>query len=266
MVNRVKVKLPKDTAFSKMVAQAQGEVSNGHPEVIPYLDRYLDMTDATESKIEIEDFSRPPRVKERFSPSVDCMRCRRALFFDFHPDYQADRHVDAKLRRVFNVGSATHALIQAWFKAMSELDGFPKLVGNEARMWMPELRMSGYIDSILDFPGWGEVPIEIKTINSYGFGRLKEPKAEHRWQIGCYLMAEDAPGGILLYINKDTQELKEFWVEQMDMQPILMRWQTVTDALEGGSVNLLPPECQPGSRREKWCEWSDVCRKCSQGL
>ena len=258
----MQIEMDKSSAFSMMVNSAR---ERSVPKLVPYLERYLDMKPTVEAKIEFDDFARPPRRKERFSPSSDCMRCKRDLFFQMcGRDIPCDDHIDGHTRMVFNIGTATHALIQAYLKDMSALDGFPHEHGEgaETRMWAPEWRMSGYIDDVLDFPNYGSpVALEIKTINHRGFDMLKAPKPEHRWQIGCYLMATGFDGGILLYIDKDTQKFKEFWVEEMDMQPVLSRWQSVIDALDADDVGLLPYECVEGSKQHEWCAYRGVCRK-----
>jgi len=49
-------------------------------------------------------------------------------------------------------------------------------------------------------------------MNSMVFRSLKEPKEENIYQIQLYLHYLNIKKGILLYIDKDRQEIKEFHV------------------------------------------------------
>lgn len=167
---------------------------------------------------------------------------------------------EPKTQAIFKVGSALHAMMQAWFSEMDKLDGFPNLVGNEVRLYNEELLMGGYIDSIICMPEDDfETVVELKTINDRQFQMLSAPKKEHTLQMGCYLMERKSPKGIILYINKNTCELKEFPVEPMDMMSVIMRWSRVRHAVEAGDISSLGYGCEAGSKEWERCPARDFC-------
>lgn len=213
----------------------------------------------------VEDTEHVSRTKDvrkkNFYPSGDTMKCERLLYWERDPEYAPllQEKPDPHLQCIFKVGSALHAMIQAWFWAWNGLDGFPRCVQNEMPLLDEGLHIGGYIDSVLIFPGTSfKIPIEIKTTNSNTFNRLSSPLAYHKLQVGCYIMELDAPFGIVLYINKDTQEFKEFKVEPFDMSPVLRRWGNVRAAVDAQDMSRLEYGCSSLKQWEKcpahsWC-------------
>jgi hypothetical protein len=237
--------------------------SSGH-ELIPYIDRFL-TTEPYAGLYEVDDRPYQTRSVDRrhlhYHPSGDCLKCQRLLYFERDESVDiVERSFDARTQAIFKIGSSTHAMIQAWFEAMGKLDGYPEFIGNEVRLDDKRYNMGGYMDSQLVFPGDAQATvIELKTINSYQFGMLSGPKLEHKLQVGCYMLASGLPSSIVLYWNKDTQEMKEFRVEPFDMQPTLMRWQQVEEALDAEDLSRLQYGCKPGSREWQWCPAKDFC-------
>ncbi len=243
--------------------------------IIPYIDRFLTIS-PNAGLYEVDDRPYVSKVKDvrnmHFHPSGDCLKCMRLLYWERDPDVAPliERRFDAKTQMIFKMGDAVHAMIQAWFSAMDGMDGFPDLVANEFRFDDDTHSIGGFMDSVLVFPGSQQpIAIEIKSISSYGFGKLgASPKADHKQQIGIYTMELDAPFGIVLYMNKDTCELKEYKVDAFDMMPTLMRWAKVRQAVFDGNIDLLEPGCKVGEGKDwEWCPARDIClrRKLSRG-
>lgn len=200
---------------------------------------------------------------KHFHPSGDCLKCPRLLYWERQPEAAAamEETPTPELQAIFKMGDAVHAMIQAWFMAMNELDGFPRCIGNEQRIDDKDWNIGGFIDSVLEFPGIeGEVPIEIKSINDYSFGRLSEPLAAHKLQVGCYIMEKDAPFGIVLYYDKNTSAMKEFRVEPFDMMPTLMKWSKVRIAVQNGDPSNLDHGCKVGSKEWEKCPARRWCK------
>ncbi len=127
---------------------------------------------------------------------------------------------------------------------------------------IPELRIVGHCDGVLQLPDGRWVVLEIKTINTAGFGFLKGPKIDHERQVQLYLHALDRPirddqdgrdirgprqskdravvlpevqDGVVLYLNKNNQLERECWVRKAD-QPIADIRSTLAEAI-GSSTN-----------------------------
>lgn len=236
--------------------------------IIPHINRFLEIHPYA-GKYEVDDrqhvSSASNRRNLKWHPSSDCMKCERLLYYE--RDEAAppmDRYFEPRLRAIFKEGAAIHAMIQAWFVAMNELDGFPKLIGNEVRIDDGNLNISGYIDSVVCFgaerpSNESSTILEIKTINDYQFQQLKAPKPEHKMQVGAYMAATGIPESIVLYYNKNTSDMKEFLVKPFDMQNVFMRWQNVQVALDAGSPEMLQRACKCGSKQWKECPARDIC-------
>lgn len=62
----------------------------------------------------------------------------------------------------------------------------------------------------------GIIPVELKSINTAGFGKLTRPKEEHFIQLQLYLQLGKYECGIVLYENKNDQQIKAFLVVRDD--------------------------------------------------
>lgn len=253
------MKVGKSSALFAAISEPQND-----GKLIPYINRFLSVHPYA-GVYEVDDSPYVSKVKNRadahFHPSGDCMKCARLLYFERDESVElVDTSPDPHLQAIFKTGSAVHAMLQAWFAEMDKIDGFPSLVGNEVRIHDEEWNIGGYIDSILVMPGDDEETIiEIKTINSHQFATLAAPKSEHRMQMGCYLMVRSAQKGIVLYMNKDTSEFKEFAVGPMDMMNVLMKWSQVRHAVANGDPSPLGYGCKMGSREWERCPARSFC-------
>ena len=235
--------------------------------IIPYIKKWL-VTSPHAGLYTVDDRPHISRTSGRrnknFYPSGDCMKCERLLYFERDELCELDDNApDAALQAIFKMGSSVHAMIQAWFSAMSDMDGFPTLVENEMGIsggCFEGYGVGGYIDSVLRFPGSSDaVPIEIKSIASGPFTRLGGPKPEHRLQVGCYIAYLESPYGIVLYMNKDTCEMKEYRVEPVDLTNVLIRWSNVRRAVSEGSPAGLAYGCKAGSKEWERCPARHMC-------
>lgn len=235
--------------------------------IIPYIEKWLVVSPhAGVYQVDDSEYQtrNPDRATMNFHPSGDCMKCERLLYFERDvASPPIEMQVDARLQAIFKTGSAIHAMVQSWFSAMSGLTGFPQLVENEQRIeggCFEGYGVGGYIDSVLRLPGIeGEIPIEIKSIGDRPFSMLNGPKPEHRLQIGCYIAWKEAPFGIVLYINKNTCEMREYRVEPIDLTNVLIRWSNVRSAVAKGSPDGLAYGCKTGSREWERCPARLIC-------
>lgn len=233
-------------------------------ELVPYIERFL-VESPYAGRYVVDDSPYETRSTDRrhmhYHPSGDCLKCQRLLYMERDETVPVmEEQIGARTQAIFKIGSSTHAMIQAWLEAMGKLPGYPSCLGSEVRLDDPRYNIGGYIDSEVVFPSETEpTVVEIKTINSYQFSVLKAPKQAHKLQVGCYMLATGLSASIVLYWNKDTQEMKEFRVEPFDMQPTLLRWQQVEEALDAGDMSRLQYGCRRGSREWEWCPAHNIC-------
>lgn len=142
-----------------------------------------------------------------------------------------------------------------------------------------ERNIAGHCDNILkrDF---GRQIIELKTIkgkpqNAYSGGTyfqdLNEPKQSHRLQANWYLFGagnqygreseHDFKHGLVIYINKNNQRLKEFSISMMPefATKINLKAEMVDDYLEDNEIPDRETSMKKSKPPCKWCDWKDVC-------
>lgn len=134
---------------------------------------------------------------------TDAGKCSRAVFFKFKN--APGEKVDPRILRIFEHGEHLHRNI---FNILYRMK-----IGVITEVKIPEQEIiSGRADAILCLDGENYV-LDIKSINSFQFKRLTSPKDENLAQIQLYLYYFKIKKGILLYIDKDQQEIKEFMIE-----------------------------------------------------
>lgn len=92
------------------------------------------------------------------------------------------------------------------------------------------------------------------------FKNLKEAKHENINQIQLYLHFFKIPKGILLYINKDTLELKEFLVNYNPtlVQALLRDLSVLKEKLDSNTVPQRIPE-YPKNWQCRYCQFKEIC-------
>lgn len=240
--------------------------SLGVHEVIPYIDKWMTVHPYA-GVYEVDDSEHVTtsvgRADRHFHPSGDCLKCERLLYFERDESCRImDDAPEPRLQRIFKTGSALHAMVQSWFASWDGVDGFPRFVGNEVRVDDKRLNIGGYIDSVLRFPDSDhDTIIEIKTINTNSFQRLSEPLVAHKMQVGCYMASTGIPEAIVLYVDKNTSDLREFVVEPFDMADVFVKWGRVMMAVASGSPDGLQFSCKPGSKDWERCPARMVCHR-----
>ena len=96
-------------------------------QIVPYIEKWLAVSPHA-GLYEVDDrpykTKNPDRATMNFHPSTDCAKCERLLYYERDVNTPVlEKPVDAHLQSIFKMGSCCHAMIQAWFAAMSELDG-----------------------------------------------------------------------------------------------------------------------------------------------
>jgi len=182
---------------------------------------------------------------------TDAGKCPRAVFFKFK---NAPREpMDARILRIFERGENIHRSI---FNILYRLR-----LGVVTEIPIPSQEIiSGRADAILCIGNENYV-LDIKSINSMIFRKMAEPKEENVYQIQLYLHFFNIKKGILLYIDKDQQEMKEFFIDYDEAlcKSLLDKFYVLKDQVE---KDVLPERLAdyPRNWQCSYCQFKDVCK------
>ncbi len=124
----------------------------------------------------------------------------------------------------------------------------------------PQELISGRADAIIGMNG-KEYVVELKSISSFGFEQLDNPKDSDMKQLMLYMHYFSIPRGVLVYENKNTQELKEFEVDYDEMlaRKILDSFARLKQDIDSGRVPGKPREL------EQWqCDYCPYIEECGK--
>src|SRR3989344_1748178 len=76
-----------------------------------------------------------------------------------------------------------------------------------------EWNIGGSTDGMLQLADGKRRLLEIKTINDRGFGQLQITDDTYLYQINCYMWLSGVNEAVIIYIDKNTSERKQFTVE-----------------------------------------------------
>ena len=183
---------------------------------------------------------------------TDAGKCQRAVFFKFKNAPRVE--MEARILRMFDHGDQVHQLIMRPLLSIREI----RVVASEVNIGPQEL-ISGRADAILS-DGKDLYVLDIKSMNSMIFRNLEEAKEENINQLQLYLHFFKIPKGILLYVNKDSLELKEFLI---DYNPNLVQslLKTLSELKIKIDKNIIPSRLSdyPESWQCKYCQFREIC-------
>lgn len=156
--------------------------------------------------------SRPSRPKF-FYPSALKLECKKALWYHYWGvDSKGNplplQEIDPLLARVFSTGNSFEDRFIKYLKSAKLY-----LADEKSFLVNSPIPVSGRIDFVINFKKKIWV-VELKTINSKGFDKLKAPKPEHIMQVQCYLNNTEYEEAFIVYENKDNQAWKEYRLER----------------------------------------------------
>ncbi|MBI4358989.1 MAG: PD-(D/E)XK nuclease family protein [Candidatus Nealsonbacteria bacterium] len=185
---------------------------------------------------------------------TDAGKCARAVFFKFKKAPRGE--MEARVLRMFEHGDYIHRLI------LSTLFSLGLVRASEINVPTQQI-ISGRADAILTWENELYV-LDIKSINSFLFKNLLQPKEENLDQIQLYLHFFNIQKGILLYVNKDTQELKEFVVisDRARAEKLLQDLQALKTKIDG---NVIPARLAdfPSNKECQFCQFREICGQAS---
>jgi CRISPR/Cas system-associated exonuclease Cas4 (RecB family) len=182
---------------------------------------------------------------------TDAGKCPRSVFFKFKN--APKEPTDPRIMRIFEHGENIHRSI---FNILYRLR-----LGVVTEIPIPSQEIiSGRADAILCIGNENYV-LDIKSMNSMIFRNLSAPKEENVYQIQLYLHYFNIKKGILLYIDKDQQNIKEFFVDYDEAlcKSLLDKFYALKDQVEKGLVPARLAD-YPRNWQCSYCPFKDVCK------
>ncbi|MDD5750540.1 MAG: PD-(D/E)XK nuclease family protein [Candidatus Pacebacteria bacterium] len=181
----------------------------------------------------------------------DAGKCPRSIFFKLKQAPQ--EKADPRILRIYEHGEQLHRHL---YNVLYRLK-----IGMTTEIPIPPQEIvSGRADAILCLNGENYV-LDIKSMNSMIFRSLTAPKIENVYQVQLYMHFFEIKKAILLYIDKDRQDIKEFVIDYDSnlVQTLLNGFQNLKGKLEN---NLVPPVLSdyPGGWQCNYCQFKEVCR------
>lgn len=182
---------------------------------------------------------------------TDAGKCPRAVFFKLK-NVQREG-LNARILRIFEHGEHIHRNI---FNILYRLR-----VGVTTEIPIPAQEIvSGRADAILCIDKENYV-LDIKSINSMIFRTLLEPKQDNVFQIQLYMHYFNIKKGILLYIDKDQQEMKEFTLDydQKMVEGLLDGFYSLKDKVDKDIMPGRLPD-YPKNWQCQYCQFKQTCK------
>lgn len=183
---------------------------------------------------------------------TDAGKCPRAVFFKFK---NAPREAtDPRIMRIFEHGENIHRSI---FNILYRLK-----LGVVTEVPIPSQEIvSGRADAILCM-GNENYLLDIKSINSMIFKKMDIAKEDNVFQIQLYMHFFGIKKGILLYIDKDRQEMKEFFVnyDEALCKGLMDKFHALKGQVEQGIVPSRLAD-YPRNWQCDYCAFKDICKR-----
>ncbi len=186
---------------------------------------------------------------------TDAGKCARAIFFKFKN--MPREKMEARMLRLFDHGDYIQMQI------LNTLFGLGIVRASEVQI-PPQGLVSGRADAIITLNNELYV-VDFKSMNSMLFRKLQEPKEENVNQIQLYMHYFQIPKGILLYMSKDTSELKDFPIQYNTdlVQSLLKGLETLDKKIK---TNIVPEQMLdfPHNWQCIYCQFRDICSSCGK--
>ncbi|OGZ24759.1 MAG: hypothetical protein A2896_02685 [Candidatus Nealsonbacteria bacterium RIFCSPLOWO2_01_FULL_43_32] len=187
---------------------------------------------------------------------TDAGKCGRAIFFKFKnvPREQ----MEARILRLFDHGDYIQMQI------LNTLFSLGIVRSSEVQI-PPQALVSGRADAIITLNNELYV-VDFKSMNSMIFRKLQEPKEENVNQIQLYLHYFKIEKGILLYMSKDTSELKDFIISYNPklVQGLLTGLEDLDKKIK---ADIIPERLAdwPQNWQCQYCQFKDICASSDEG-
>jgi len=189
---------------------------------------------------------------------TDAGKCPRATFFKFKKAPR--KQMEGRILRIFEQGESIHQIMMKALFGIRDIH----VVASEVNM-PPQEIISGRADAIVSVNNELYV-VDFKSMNSMVFRGLTAPKEENVYQIQLYLHFFKIEKGILLYIDKDKQEIKEFIIEY---NPFLCKklLKQFNELKEKINSNIIPKvlDDYPNNWQCSYCPFRSICDLAGRG-
>jgi len=182
---------------------------------------------------------------------TDTGKCPRAIFFSFKGYKKSP--LDPRMSRIFQKGNRFH---QDLFQLLYTIPSI-KVIATE--LHIPEHPyITGRADALLNVDGENYV-MDIKSMNSFIFKKMENPQPENVQQVQLYLHFFNIQKGILFYIDKDRQEIKEYVVsyDPLMVHFLLQNFKKLKDLID---KNEVPPKITKNWQCD-YCRFQEKCQE-----
>ena len=179
-----------------------------------------------------------------FYPSIVSSPCERYVYLAFN-GLMPSSPIAANVRRIFDCGDYLGLRFTKYFQELGIY------IDEEQPTKFDNPPISGRYDYLIQHEVYGKTIVELKSINDKGFKALiTDPKSDHYLQIQIYLNIMNIEHGIVLYENKNDQQVKCFSVVKSEEV-----WrQLVNKCLKIMKMTSVPVACTG----EKYCRCKEV--------
>ena len=179
-----------------------------------------------------------------FYPSIVSSPCDRYVYLAFN-GMMPTTPIPANVRRIFDCGDYLGYRFSKYFQQMGIL------LAEEQPTKLANPPISGRFDFAIQHEVYGRTIVELKSINDKGFKQLiTDPKSDHYLQLQIYLNILNLEHGIVLYENKNDQQVKCFTVTKN----VNVWEQLLNKCYRIMALNSLPIACTG----EKYCRCKEV--------
>lgn len=159
--------------------------------------------------------------------------------------------------RIFDNGHAVHERLYSYLREIGIL------VAEEIPVTHDDPPIEGTADGIIDLDG--HKLIELKSISNEGFHYRKlhnKPKDDHFRQAQIYMRCLDLPSGLVIYENKNNQEILPIFVERDDafIDKLFKKYKGIYEAFLNQEIPT-----QPYKRSSAKCADCALADKCWSG-
>lgn len=170
-----------------------------------------------------------------FHPSsLGPSRCNVALALEFL-GVASDRSLPANVQRIFELG---HARDLAWKSYLAETGLSVCRSDEDRKICLPQLRIRGECDDIINGPGGVPHIVEIKTMRESVWKDAKEPLPDHWVQGHVYMAGHRIWKTLYIYENKSDCQVKTFVInfDPLTWIQIQQRVKDLLDQLKNGYI------------------------------
>jgi len=203
-------------------------------------------------KFYLDKSKNKPEIERTHFYISEAGRCPRTIFFRFKR--APAKEVEAERLRIFEYGDSLHRLI------LGPLLSLGLVRATEVEIPSKEI-VFGRADAIISIEGEPYV-LDIKSMSGrMNVTKMQEPKPEDYYQAQLYLHFFKIPKGILLYVNKDTQELKEFILDYKNeiVEKILRNFEILKTKIEKNTVPARLLDF-PSNWQCQYCAYLEICK------